>query len=293
VIFNPSFPYRMTHMLLASVLTVSFLLVGLSAWQLLKGVAGRSAPGVLRLGLTFAAIAAPLQVWVGDMHGLNTLEHQPQKIAAMEGLWNTETGAALRLFAWPDEATRSNKLEIAVPKALSLILTHSADGEVKGLNEFVGKHPPVAPMFFAFRTMVGIGVLMLATAWIGGFLYWRARWDPKRLPRPVLLGFAAMTFAGWLATVCGWYVTEIGRQPYIVHGLIRTADVVSPNVPGSHIALTLTLYVMLYLALLLAYVTVLKYMAEKPEEVLATQAEERARQPAGIATSPVPGRGAA
>src|SRR6185295_8012603 len=128
---NPSFPYRMTHMLLASVLTVSFLLAGLSAWQLLKGVASRSAPGVLRLALTLAAIAAPLQILAGDLHGLNTLQHQPQKIAAMEGLWNTEKGAALRLFAWPDEASRSNKLEIAVPKALSLILTHSADGEVK------------------------------------------------------------------------------------------------------------------------------------------------------------------
>jgi hypothetical protein len=162
VIFNPSFPYRMTHMLLASVLTVSFLLIGLSAWQVLRGVASRSAPGVLRLGLALAAIAAPLQIVAGDLHGLNTLEHQPQKIAAMEGVWETEKGAALRLFAWPDEASRSNRFEIAVPKLGSLILTHSADGEVKGLNEFIGRHPPVAPMFFAFRAMVGVGVLMLA-----------------------------------------------------------------------------------------------------------------------------------
>jgi cytochrome d ubiquinol oxidase subunit I len=289
VIFNPSFPYRMTHMLLASVLTVAFLLVGLSAWQLLRGVAARSAPGVLRLGLLLAAIAAPLQIVAGDLHGLNTLQHQPQKIAAMEGIWETEKGAALRLFAWPDEASRSNRFEVAVPGLLSMVLTHTADGEVKGLNEFVGRHPPVAPVFFAFRAMVGVGVLMLAVAWIGAFLYWRARWDPKRLPRPLLLAFAGMTFAGWLATVCGWYVTEIGRQPYIVHGLIRTADVVSPNVPGSSIALTLTLYVVLYLALLVAYVAVLKYMAEKAEEVLDTEAKERAAQPAGVATSPVTG----
>jgi len=292
VIFNPSFPYRMTHMLLASVLTVSFLLVGLSAWQLLRGVAARSAPGVLRFGLLLAAIAAPLQIVAGDLHGLNTLEHQPQKIAAMEGVWETEKGAALRLFAWPDERTRSNRFEVAVPKLGSWILTHSADGEIKGLNEFVGRHPPVAPLFFAFRAMVGIGLLMLAVAWIGGFLYWRARWDPARLPRPALFVFAAMTFAGWLATVCGWYVTEIGRQPFIVHGLIRTADVVSPKVPGSSIALTLTFYVVLYVALLVAYVTVLKYMAEKSEEVLATEAEERGRQPAGVSTSPVTGAAA-
>ena len=288
VIFNPSFPYRLTHMLLASVLTVAFLLAGLSAWQLLRGVAARSAPRVLRLALTLAAVAAPLQVVVGDLHGLNTLEHQPQKIAAMEGVWETEKSAALRLFAWPDEATRSNRFEVAVPQLLSLILTHTTDGEVKGLNEFRGEHPPVAPLFFAFRAMVGIGVLMLATAWIGGFLYWRRGWDAARLPRWLLGIFATMTFAGWLATVCGWYVTEIGRQPFIVHGLIRTADVVG-TVPASSIALTLTLYVVLYLALLVAYVLVLKYMAEKPEEVLETEAKERSLQPPGVATSPVVG----
>ena len=288
VIFNPSFPYRLTHMLLASVLTVAFLLAGLSAWQLLRGVAARSAPRVLRLALTLAAVAAPLQIVAGDMHGLNTLEHQPAKIAAMEGVWKTEKGAALRLFAWPDEASRSNRFEVAVPGLLSMILTHEADGEVKGLDEFVGRHPPVLPLFLAFRTMVGIGVLMLATAWIGGFLYWRAGWDPARLPRGLLGTFAAMTFAGWLATLCGWYVTEIGRQPWTVHGLIRTADIVA-QVPASNIALTLTLYVVLYVSLLVAYVTVLKYMAEKSEAVLETEAEERNRQPPGIATSPVVG----
>ena len=286
VIFNPSFPYRLAHMLLASALTVAFLLAGLSAWQLLRGVAARSAPRVLRLALTLAAIAAPLQIVAGDLHGLNTLEHQPQKIAAMEGIWETEKGAALRLFAWPDESTRSNRFEVAVPKLGSWILTHEADGKIKGLNEFEGRHPPVAPLFFAFRAMVGIGVLMLATAWIGGFLYWRARWNPARLPIWLLRTFAAMTFSGWLATLCGWYVTEIGRQPYIVHGLIRTADVVA-QVPASNIALTLTLYLLLYVALLFAYVTVLKYMAEKSEAVLDTEEEERSRQPPGIATSPV------
>jgi len=206
----------------------------------------------------------------------------------MEGIWETEKGAALRLFAWPDEATRSNRFEIAVPKLGSLILTHTADGEIKGLNEFVGRHPPVAPVFFAFRAMVGIGVLMLATSWIGGWLYWRRGWDASRLPRWLLGVFAGMTFAGWLATVCGWYVTEIGRQPFIVFDLIRTADVVS-QVAAPSIALTLTLYVVLYLALLLAYVTVLKYMAEKPEQVLETEARERAHQPPGVSTSPVVG----
>src|SRR3954454_6792127 len=147
-IFNPSFPYRFSHMMLASALTVAFLLSGLAAWQLLRGVAGRSAPKVLRVGLTIAAIAAPLQIVAGDLHGLNTLAHQPQKIAAMEGIWETERGAALRLFAWPSERERANRFEIAVPKLGSWILTHSADGEVKGLNEFRDRHPPVAPLFF-------------------------------------------------------------------------------------------------------------------------------------------------
>ncbi len=292
VIFNPSFPYRLTHMMLASVLTVAFLLAGLSAWQLLRGVAARSAPRVLRVALTIAAIAAPLQIIAGDEHGLNTLEHQPQKIAAMEGIWNTEKGAALRLFAWPDEKTRSNRFEIAIPKLGSLILTHSTEGEVKGLNEFVGRHPPVAPLFFAFRAMVGIGMLMLATSWGGLWLYKRRVWTAAKLPRPLLWIFAGMTFAGWLATVCGWYVTEIGRQPFIVYELIRTADIAS-KVAAPTIALTLTLYVLLYIALVIAYVGVLKYMAEKPEDVIAEDADERGAQPAVVSAEPALGKGAA
>src|SRR5664279_3697178 len=170
VIFNPSFPYTFVHMLLASVLTVAFLLSGLAAWQVLRGVAGRSAPKVLRVGLTLAAIAAPLQIVAGDMHGLNTLAHQPQKIAALEAVWQTERGAALRLFAWPSEKDRANRFEVALPRLGSLVLTHSMDGEVKGLNEFPD-HPPVAPLFFAFRIMVGVGVLMLLASWSGVWLY--------------------------------------------------------------------------------------------------------------------------
>jgi len=290
VIFNPSFPYRLTHMLLASTLTVSFFLIGLSAWQLLRGVAGRSAPRILRVGLTVAAVVAPLQIVVGDFHGLNTLEHQPQKIAAMEGIWKTERGAALRLFAVPSEADRSNRFEIAIPKLGSWILTHSADGEVKGLDDFVGSSPPMAPVFFAFRIMVGIGLLMLAVSWFGWWRYRRAGWDAARLPRRLLWLFAGLTFSGWVATVAGWYVTEIGRQPFIVHGLVRTADVASTQ-PASMIALTLTLYVTLYAALIVAYVAVLKHLAEKPEDVLAEDAADRAATPPGIATSPRPAGG--
>jgi cytochrome d ubiquinol oxidase subunit I len=286
VIFNPSFPWRFTHMLLASTLTCAFLIAGLSAWQLLKGAATLAAPKTLRVGLTLAALTIPLQIFVGDQHGLNTLEHQPQKIAAMEGVWQTERGAPLLLFAWPDDAARRNHAEIALPGLASWILTHSADGEIKGLNEFPDAHPPVLPVFFAFRAMVGIGVLMLATSWIGWWLARRAHWDAGKLPRRLLWVLSAMTFSGWLATVAGWFVTEIGRQPFIVFGLVRTADVASKTA-APMIALTLTLYVTLYVALVVAYVAVLKYMAEKAEQVLEDEAEERAATPPGAITSPM------
>ena len=285
VIFNPSFPYRLTHMLLASTLTCAFLLTGLSAWQLLRGGGQRSAPRVLRVGLTLAAIAIPVQIMVGDAHGLNTLEHQPAKIAAMEGVWETERGAPLLLFAIPDKEQRTNHFEIKIPKLASLILTHELDGKIKGLNEFRDQHPPPLPLFFAFRIMVGVGVLMLGVSWLGWWLYRRAKWQPALMPRAMLWLFAGMTFSGWVATVAGWYVTEIGRQPFIVYGLIRTADVAS-KVPAAMVGLTLALYVTLYIALIVAYVSVLKYMAEKPDEVLQIDAVEQAVT-AGASTSPV------
>jgi cytochrome d ubiquinol oxidase subunit I len=289
VIFNASFPYRFAHMLLASTLTCAFLLVGLSAWQVLKRSAQLSAPRVLRVGLTLAAIAIPVQIFVGDMHGLNTLEHQPQKVAAMEGVWETERGAPLLLFAIPDDKARTNHFEIAIPKLASLILTHRADGEIKGLNEFRDAHPPVLPVFWAFRIMVGVGLLMLATSWLGWWLYRRAGWQAEKLPPRLLWVFAAMTFSGWVATVAGWYVTEIGRQPFIVFGLIRTSEVAS-TVAAPMIALTLALYVTVYAALIVAYIAVLKYMAEKTEQVLADEAAEQAATPAGAITSPVVSR---
>jgi len=277
VLLNPSFPYRFAHMLLASALTCAFLLAGLSAWQLLRGKAERSAPKVLRVGLTVAAVLIPVQIFVGDLHGLNTLEHQPQKIAAMEGVWNTEKGAPLLLFAWPDGEARKNRFEVAIPKMASFILTHDVDGEIKGLNEFPDAHPPVAPVFWAFRVMVGMGMLMLAVSWVGWFLGRRAGWRPERLPPTLLWVLAGMSFSGWVATVAGWYVTEIGRQPYIVYGLLRTADVAATTVPSPMIALSFALYLTLYIALIFAYVTVLKYMAEKPEDVLQPNAVEAAQ----------------
>ncbi len=267
VIFNPSFPYRFAHVLLASALTASFLVAGLSAWQLLKGSATAGTHKAIKTAVIAAACVIPLQIFMGDLHGLNTLEHQPAKIAAMEGIWQTEKGAPLTLFGIPDEKEGKTHFAIQIPKGASLILAHDADAEIKGLNEFKGAHPPVAPVFWSFRVMVGVGMLMLAVSWFTAFTLWRRRQlagsAQVNLPRKLLWVLSGMTFSGWVATLAGWYVTEIGRQPFIVYGLVRTADVVAPIAPPL-VALTLAGYVVVYGLLLVAYVSVLKYMAENP-----------------------------
>jgi cytochrome d ubiquinol oxidase subunit I len=262
VIFNPSFPYRLTHMLLACGLTGAFLMAGLSAWQWHKGIRTPAVKAALRTGATVAALIIPIQIFVGDMHGLNTLKHQPQKIAAMEGVWETEKGAPLLLFAIPDNQERTNHFEIGIPNLASLILTHKADGEIKGLNEFVGAHPPVFQVFWAFRIMVGVGVLMLMVSWYAVWRMARNKNAEQALNKPVLFSLIAMTFSGWVATVSGWYVTEIGRQPFLVQGILRTEDAISA-VPPNMILSTFIGYLVLYAVLLIAYVTTLFYLAKK------------------------------
>ncbi len=264
IVFNPSFPYRLAHKLLASALTASFLIAGLCAWQLLKGSATRGTHKALRTAAFAALMAIPLQFFVGDLHGLNTLKHQPAKIAALEGIWHTETGAPLTLFGLPDEAARTTHYAVKVPKLGSLILTHEWDGELKGLNEFPNAHPPVKPVFFAFRLMVGVASLMLLVAlWSAWKLWPQRRASQTILPRPLLWTLAAMTFSGWVATLSGWYVTEIGRQPFIVYGLLRTSEVAT-TIGAGNVAATLTAYLVVYGLLLITYVGVLKYMAEHP-----------------------------
>jgi cytochrome bd ubiquinol oxidase subunit I len=269
VVFNPSFPFRLAHVLLSSGLTCAFLTAGLSAWQLLQGRSERSASKVLRIGLTVAAVLAPLQMFVGDLHGLNTLEYQPQKIAAIEGIWTTERNVPLLLFAVPDEQTHRNDLGLGIPGFASLILKHDRNGEIRGLNEFANAHPPVAPLFYAFRVMVGVGVLMLLVSWFGTWAGRRAGWRASRLPRGLLWVLVGATFSGWVATVAGWWVTEIGRQPFVVYGLLRAADVVS-NTSSGMIALSFSMYTATYLVLIVAYASVLKYMAEGAEELPPT-----------------------
>jgi cytochrome d ubiquinol oxidase subunit I len=259
VIFNPSFPYRFTHMLLASGLTASFLVAGLSAWRLLKAPADPGARATLRFGVHVAAVLVPLQIFAGDLHGLNTLAHQPQKIAALEAIWETERGAPLTLIGIPDEEKKRTEFAVKVPKAGSLILAHDANAEIKGLADFKD-HPPVAPLFFAFRIMVGMGVLMLLVSWCSTYLIYKRR----ELPRPWLWVLAAFTFSGWVATLAGWIVTEMGRQPWLVTGILRTADAVG-EASGAKLGASLTAYILTYAALLLSFIVVLTHMAGKGE----------------------------
>jgi cytochrome d ubiquinol oxidase subunit I len=256
VIFNPSFPYRLAHMLVASGLTASFVVAGLSAWRLLHAGSDRGAAKTLRAGLVAAAVLAPVQAYLGDRHGLNTLEHQPAKIAAMEALWHTERGAPLVLFAIPDARRQRNDYAIELPYGASLILRHDARAEVKGIDAFGNDHPPVAPLFVAFRVMVGIAILMVLVSWYGT---WATR-GARAPPRWLLWVFAACTFTGWIATLAGWIVTEVGRQPWLVTGILRTADAVGP-VSGAQLGASFTAYVLTYSALLVAYLVVLTHMA--------------------------------
>ncbi|HEY1102656.1 MAG TPA: cytochrome ubiquinol oxidase subunit I [Burkholderiaceae bacterium] len=262
VVFNPSFPYRLGHKLLASALTASFLMAGVSAWQILRKTDTAGTHKALRTAVMAAAVAIPLQIFMGDLHGLNTLHHQPAKIAAIEGIWHTEKGAPLTLFGFPSEKEGRTLYAIQIPKAASLVLAHDMDAELKGLNEFPGVHPPVAPVFWGFRIMVGMGMLMLAVAWFTAWKLLRNR-ATLALPRWLLYTLAGMSFSGWVATLAGWYVTEIGRQPWIVYGMLKTADVVALHPPPMVLG-TLIAYLLLYALLLVSYIGVVKYMAEHP-----------------------------
>ncbi|MDP3294989.1 MAG: cytochrome ubiquinol oxidase subunit I [Nevskia sp.] len=257
IVFNPSLPYRLVHMLLASGLTASFLVAGLSAYRLRRGDTKPEVHLGIKVGVWTAAVLIPLQIAVGDLHGLNTLHHQPAKVAAMEGLWETQAGAPAVLFALPDDTTHSNRYEISVPKLASLYLTHKTDGVVQGLNDFPD-HPRMTPVFMAFRIMVGMGLLMLMVSWA-------AVWMLRRrgsLPGLLLRSLVAMSFSGWVAVIAGWYVTEIGRQPWLVTGVLTAADAAS-TVPAPMIASTLAMYLTLYAALLIAFISVLFHLARK------------------------------
>ena len=269
IIFNPSFPYRFFHMMVASLLTASFLVAGVSAWRIRQKVDGPATWKVIRTGVFSAAILIPIQIFIGDLHGLNTLEHQPAKVAAIEAIWETERGADLTLFGFPDEEEGTTHFAIKIPKLGSLILAHDINAEIKGLDEFDGVHPPVAPVFWAFRVMVGVGILMLLVSWVCAFTLIRK----DRLSSLQQHALSWMTFSGWLAVLSGWYVTEIGRQPWMVNGILKIKDVVADH-PAGTVLTTLIAYSLLYIVLMSAYIFTLRYMSSKPAKLLMAPEEK-------------------
>jgi cytochrome d ubiquinol oxidase subunit I len=245
IIFNPSFPYRLVHTVTGFYLTTAFAVLGVTAWHLKHGRHVDEARAVMRMTVTFIAIFVPIQIIAGDLHGINTMHHQPVKLAAMEGLWETQARAPAVLFAIPDQRAERNYAEISIPVLASIYLAHSPDAVIKGLKEAPPEdRPPVAPVFYAFRVMVGVGILMLAMAVWGLWLRRRGRLDTTRA---YLNACIAMLPAGFVAVLAGWTVTEVGRQPWVVYGLMRTRDAVSPSLTGADVLLSIALYVAVYL----------------------------------------------
>jgi len=245
IIFNPSFPYRLVHMVLAAYLTTAFVVGGVGAYHLLRDRSNECARLMFSMAMWMAALVAPLQVVAGDQHGLNTLEHQPAKIAAMEGHWETRAGQPLILLGWPSMATETTHYAVEVPKLGSLILTHDWNGTVKGLKAWPPQQRPNATIvFWSFRIMVGIGVLMALT----GLWSLLQRYRRQLTASAALLRFAVlMSPAGFIAVLAGWITTEVGRQPYTVYGLLTTAQSQSP-IDAAAVASSLTAFIIVYFA---------------------------------------------
>ncbi len=243
IIFNPSFPYRFAHMMIATYLTTSLVVLATGARYILAGRFDREARTMVRMGLGMVAVMAPLQLVVGDLHGLNTLEHQPAKVAAIEAHWDGSKPAPFVIFAWPDEKAERNVAELSIPNAGSLVLTHDPQGLFPGLRNFKPEdRPPVAPVFFSFRLMLAIGLLMIVIGLAGAVLWWRKRLFENRR----YLSFVAYCWPlGFIAILAGWMVTEIGRQPWVAYGVLRTADATSP-VAAPTVALSLAMFVLVY-----------------------------------------------
>jgi cytochrome d ubiquinol oxidase subunit I len=243
IIFNPSFPYRFAHMLNAAYLTTGFVVLAVGARYLIAGHHVEQARTMLRMSIGLLAILAPLQLFLGDQHGLNTLEHQPIKVAAMEAHWDGSKPGDFHIFAWPDEEAETNRFAISIPHGASLILTHEWDGLFPGLKSVApAERPPVTVVFFAFRIMLAIGFFMIAAALYGVWLWWRGRLFSTRWYLHVM---AHSWWIGFVAVIAGWIVTESGRQPWVVQGILRTADATSPVIAES-ILTSLVLFVITY-----------------------------------------------
>ena len=246
IIFNPSFPYRLLHMTLASYLTVSFVVGGVAAFHLLREKSNIEARRMFSMAMWMATLVAPLQIVAGDLHGLNTLEHQPIKVAAMEGHWQRQTGAPFLLFAWPDQSREENSFEIGIPYLSALILTHDLTGGTPGLTDVPpDERPPVGVVFWSFRLMVLLGTLMALVGLMAVWLRFRGTLYDARWFQHVTL---YMGPSGFIAVLAGWMVTEVGRQPYTIYGLLRTSESLAP-VDAPAVAASLIAFIVVYFVL--------------------------------------------
>lgn len=243
VIFNPSFPYRFFHMITAAYLTTAFVVSGVGAYYLWRKIHVEHAKIMFAMAMLMAVFVAPLQLVIGHAHGENTMEYQPIKVAAMEGNWESGGNKPLYLFGWPNQETETTDYAIKIPNGASWILTGSAEGEIPGLKDVAKEdRPPVAIVFWSFRVMVGMGMAMILTGIVATFLYFRRRlFDFK----PFQIWCMAMLPSGFIAVLAGWFVTEVGRQPFTVYGVIRTAESISP-VLAEQVALSLGLFIVVY-----------------------------------------------
>jgi len=278
IIFNPSFPYRFAHMFTAAYLTTSLVVAAVGARYLLKGRFVEESKTMLRMGIGMVALLAPLQLLIGDAHGLNTAKHQPAKVAAMEAHWDGSKPGDLVLFAWPSDAEETNHLEVSIPRGASLIITHDSEGLFPGLKDFAPQdRPPVKPVFFAFRIMVGLGLLMIAAGLVGAFLWWRGRlFDSRWFLSPLAISWPA----GFVAILAGWWVTETGRQPWLATGILRTADAASPVSAGA-VLTTLVLFVIVYSAVFSMGIYYINRLIEKGPVGAAVKPSE------GVASRPL------
>jgi cytochrome d ubiquinol oxidase subunit I len=286
VIFNPSFPYRLAHVVTAFLVTTGFVVIGVAAYHLRRGRAPAECRNMLSMTLWLLTALVPLQILLGDLHGLNTFRHQPAKLAAMEGHWETQAGAPLILFGWPDQQAEVTRWAVELPYLGSLILTHEMNGTVRGLKEWRREdRPPAAIIFWSFRIMVGIGLLMLLVVATANWLRWKGRlydtaWFLRICEACLPLGFAAV--------IAGWVTTEVGRQPWVIYGLMRTSDAVTPSLTGVDVLASLIVYVVVYLVV---YPVTLYYM------VVLVRAgpvgEEETDRPIEGLQRPLPARAAA
>ena len=271
IVFNPSFPYRFAHMFTAAYLTTSLVVLSVGARYLTQGRFIEEAKTMVRMGLGMVAVLAPLQLVIGDAHGLNTAQHQPAKVAAMEAHWDGSKPADLVLFAWPDEKAETNHFEIAIPNLASFIITHDINGLFKGLKDFKAEErPPVKPVFFAFRVMVGIGMLMIAIGFVGAFLWWRKKvFETSWYLTPLTYAWPL----GFIAILAGWWVTETGRQPYVIYGILKTVDAVSP-VSFWAVLTSLILFVLVYTSVFSMGILYINKLIEKGPAGKAAEAPD-------------------